>query len=42
MRANGFHWSTENVAAHVAGYLGMARADLPAEAAESEAVMHLA
>lgn len=40
LRASGFRWSAKNVAAHVAGYLGMERAELPAEAAESEAVMH--
>ena len=40
LRANGFRWSAKNVAAHVAGYLGMERAELPAEATESEAVMH--
>ena len=40
LRASGFRWSARNVAAHVAGYLGMERAELPAEAAESEAVMH--
>ena len=40
LRASGFRWSTKNVAAHVAGYLGIPRADLPAEAAESEAVMY--
>jgi hypothetical protein len=40
LRASGFRWSAKNVAVHVAGYLGMERAELPAEAAESEAVMH--
>lgn len=39
LKENGFRWSTKNVAAHVAGYLGIARADLPAEAAGSEAVL---
>ena len=36
----GFKWHGKNVAAHVAGYLGIPRAELPAEAAESETVMH--
>jgi len=39
LKENGFRWSIRNVAAHVAGYLGIARADLPAEAAGSEAVL---
>jgi hypothetical protein len=39
LRANGFRWSARNVAAHVAGYMSIPCAELPAEAAESEAVM---
>ena len=40
LRANGFRWSIKNVAAHVAGYLGMERSNLPADATLNEAVMH--
>jgi len=40
MRANGFRWSARNVAAHVAGYLGMERINLPVEATLNEAVLH--
>lgn len=40
LRANGFRWSARNVAAHVAGYVGMARINLPADATLNEAVLH--
>ena len=40
LRENGLRWSTRNVAAHVAGYLDMARTDLPADAVLNEAVLH--
>ena len=40
LRANGFRWSCTNVAKHVAGYLGMERSNLPADATLNEAVMH--
>lgn len=40
LRSNGFRWSCTNVAAHVAGYLGMERSNLPADATLNEAVMH--
>jgi hypothetical protein len=40
LRANGFRWACRNIAAHGAGYLGVARADLPADATLNEAVMH--
>ena len=40
LRTNGFRWSARNVAVHVAGYLGMARTDLPADATLNGAVMH--
>jgi hypothetical protein len=35
LQEHGFRWSTKNVAAHVAGYLGLERASLPAAATEA-------
>ena len=40
LRANGLRWSVRNVAVHVAGYLGIERSNLPADATLNEAVMH--
>ena len=39
LREHGFRWSSLNVAAHVAGYLDIPRAELPADATEKEDVM---